>query len=494
MNYIGIDLGTTNSVGCIVRNGKFEYLKFHNSDLLPSAILYKDGKVSVGVTAKRKSVIYAEHYIASAKTYMGSDKIWKIADKTFTPTDVATEVLKTIYKEAKKFFKNDEDVEAVITTPAYFSGNQNEETRDAGIRAGFKVKQILAEPVAAALAYAFDGLKDKEKIYVVDLGGGTFDVSLLQVDGKNSYTTLMKDGDRRLGGDDFDKVIQNMMFSEIRKTAGINLDKEETSGLAHDVYTKTCQKLLTEAEKIKCNLSESDTEDVNIVNLFPLGADFYDLEMTITKDDFLREASSLVRKIENTIRHSFDDIEYTPEDVDRVILVGGSARMPFVRKFVEKFFNKPVYANKDLSKLVAMGAALLANDEDNTITLNDMIAHSLGIRVIGDRVDRLSIILKKNSHYPCENTGEYTTVHDYQESINVEVYEGECEEDINQNEPCGGFLLTGIEQARAGVPQIEVTFSFDESCILHVTAYDKKTGSQNSKNLQIKRIRAHTEG
>ncbi|MBQ7199434.1 MAG: Hsp70 family protein [Selenomonadaceae bacterium] len=472
MNSIGIDLGTTNSVACTIQHGHFEYLKFSGKDLLPSAILYTKGKMTVGAAAKRKAILNADNFISSAKTYMGDHKqTWSIDDKIFTPTDVAAEVLKEIFKSARKFFNNDDEIQAVITVPAQFSFDQIAETKKAGKIAGFNVKQVLAEPIAAAIAYSFENTKPKEKIYVVDLGGGTFDVALLESRGKNFYQTLMKDGDRTLGGDDFDKAVANLIMRELRKTIGVDLSTKEKSGLNANEYSKTLQKLYNEAEKIKCALSNSETEPVDIINFFPYQNGLYDLHMTITRDEFLAEAAPYVRKIENVIRRSFEDTNFSEEDVDRVILVGGSANMPFVRNCVKKFFDKEPYSNMDLSKLVAMGAAIMADDElSNGIEKHDIISHSFGIEVLDNRMEKM---LQQNDEYPCENTEIFYTVKDYQDSVEIRAYEGENTEDVSQNRYIGGFVLKDIERAPAG-KEIEIRFSFDESCILHVMAKDPK--------------------
>ena len=473
MNSIGIDLGTTNSVACTIRHGRFEYLNFSGKDLLPSAILFNSGKLLVGSAAKRRSKLNADHFISSAKTYMGDHShTWNIDGRIFTPTDVASEVLKEIYKTAKKFFGNDEPIVAVITTPAQFSFDQNKETKIAGENAGFVVKQILAEPVAAAMAYAFENAKPKEKIYVLDLGGGTFDVALLESTGRNGYQTLMKGGNRSLGGDNFDQSVVNLMMSEIRKSIGVDLSKLEKSGLSAGEYAKTLQKLYSEAEKVKCALSNSENEKVDLTNVMPYKNGFYDLHMSISRHAFLNEAEEYVREIENVIRRSFENTDYSAEDVDRVILVGGSANMPFVRECVQKFFHKEPYAHMDLSKLVAMGAAILSDAElGNGIDLHDIIAHSFGLEIIGNR---MSIMLKQNEEYPCQFTDTFYTVHDYQEAVDIMAYEGEDTEDVSQNRYIGGFTLDNIERAPAG-KEIVVRFEFDESCILHIMAKDPKT-------------------
>ena len=483
MNYIGIDLGTTNSVAFTIKHGSPEYIKFSGKELLPSVILSNEGKIIVGSGAKRRGKINADRFISSAKTYMGdNNKSWDIDGRKFTPTDVAAEILKEIYKTAQKFFGNNDPIEAIITTPAEFSFDQNAATKKAGEMAGFQVKQILAEPIAAALAYALDNQKNKEKIYVVDLGGGTFDVALLEYDksANASYSILFKDGDRKLGGDDFDKAVANLLMGEVRKTVGVDLASQEKSRLSFSEYAKTQQKLFTEAEKIKCALSSSESEQVDIVNLFPYQGGFYDLHMTITREAFLKEAAPLVRRVENIIRSSFEDSGYNEDDVDRVVLVGGSANMPFVRACVKKLFDKEPYANMDLSKLVAMGAAILADAEMGTgIEIHDLIAHSMGIEIIGNRMD---IMLQKGNEFPCEISKTFYTVYDYQESVDIMAYEGEATEDLAQNRYIGGFNMAGIERALSG-KEIEVRFAFDKSCILHVSAKDPVTGVYKEADL-----------
>ena len=475
MNTIGIDLGTTNSVACILRNGQFEFLKFSGKDILPSAILYDDGEIKVGEKAKRKAKLNAEHFISSAKTFMGDQQHkWKIDNREFTATDVAAEVLKEIYKSARKFFGNDEPIQAVITTPAQFSAIQNGETKIAGEKAGFIVKQILAEPIAAAMAYASENPKPHEKIYVVDLGGGTFDVALLETTEQNKYETLFKDGNRSLGGDNFDQAVVNLMINAVKKIIGADLSTVEKSKLNERQYKKTLQKIYIEAEKVKCTLSTSEVEKVDIENLFPYEDGYFDLHTSITREDFLKEAAPYVKEVENVIRRSFENTEYDVKDVDRIILVGGSANMPFVRECVKKLFDKEPYANMDLSKLVAMGAAILADDElGNGIELHDKIAHSFGIKIIGER---LAIVLKKDEEYPCYRNDFFETVKDNQKSILFKVYEGEDTEDLSNDRYIGEFWLKDIEPAPAG-KKVDVRFEFDKSCILHVTAEDPVTKS-----------------
>ena len=261
MNHIGIDLGTTNSVACTMKDGRFSFLDFRRTDLLPSVMMYQNGKVTVGEPAKRKREIFPNNYISSAKTHMGEQTadgklkpVAVIEGRSFTATDVATEVLSEIYRVARKFFGNEEPIEAVITTPAYFDSVQNRETQKAGEAAGFQIKQILAEPVAAALAYALDDCHPGEKIFVVDLGGGTFDVTLLETKGNSQFDVIWKAGDNHLGGDDFDNAILEIMYRHIRLTTGTDVSEQGSSGLSDEDYGKMLQKLRREAERCKCEL------------------------------------------------------------------------------------------------------------------------------------------------------------------------------------------------------------------------------------------------
>lgn len=481
---VGIDLGTTNSVCCTMSNGKFETIKIQRKDTLSSVILYKDGKISIGEKAKKRSVLFSKNYIKSSKTYMGEmDKIWEIEDKEFTPTDVATEILRVINESAQSHFKTTEKISAVITVPAYFTAKQREETKKAAELAGFEVKSILPEPIAAALAYGFEDRK-KQKLFVVDLGGGTFDVSVLKVDGEE-YDTMAVDGDKRLGGDDFDKILLEIFLKDLRKEFGIDLSSQDKSNLDTDVYGNVMQTLTEKAEEVKKDLSKFDMVDVEMVNLFSYNNELINLSMKITREEFEEEASDLMYKISKTIKKCLDDTEIDRDKIDKIVLVGGSTNIPAVQQLVIKELGKQPYSNKDLSKLVAMGAALKACDDNSKIQIRDIVVHSLGIEVVDDK---FSIIIPRNTKYPVEMTESYTTVADNQEKLSIKVFEGENEEDINENEFYSGFLLENIEQAPKGIPEIDVTFRFDENQILHVTAVDKKTKATKSEAIKIDRF------
>jgi len=463
---IGIDLGTTNSVVAYFDNGNIEYLRFRNQESISSVMLYKDGKITIGDVAKKKAVSNPANFIKSSKTFMGdSDKSWNIEDKNFIPTDVATEILKEIKKTLDKKFSDVSEFIAVITVPAYFTSTQIDETKKAGESAGFIIKQIITEPVSAAVAYGFED-ELNQKLFIVDIGGGTFDTAILNVSNRD-FETLAIDGDNKLGGDDFDNYILEYLLKYIRKEQGVNLASFEKSGIAQDEYIKAKQVLITKSEDIKKELSEYEEVEIEISNLLSE----YNLSTKITRID----------KIKRTIKKTLDDSAFNPTDIDKVVLVGGSSKIPIVREFVTELFGKAPYSDKPLDKLVAMGAVIVAQD-DNAVNIRDIISHSLGIELI---YEKFSPILKKNQNYPLSHTETYTTSMDFQESVDVNVFEGEDEEDVNNNDFYGGFSLNNIEQANAGVPQIEVTFEFDKNRILKITAKDIRSGSSKSENIEI---------
>ncbi|MGA1871394.1 MAG: Hsp70 family protein [bacterium] len=479
---VGIDLGTTNSACAAIVNGKFDFIKFKGGkQLLPSAILWQDGQLTVGERAKKKSVIYPDNFIKSSKIYMGDfDKTWEIEGRTFTPTDVAAEILTAIREEAEKKYDPDGKITAVITVPAYFSSNQIGETKKAAEMAGFDVKQIITEPVAAAIAYGFDDDVD-QKLFVVDIGGGTFDVSILEVKG-NKFETLAIDGDKRLGGDDFDQVLMDMCVSYIKESTGVDLSSPEECELEREEFSRARQRLILEVELKKIELSESEEVEIEIPNLFTYDDKNYNFTMPVSRQEFEEASSHLFSKIKSITQQCLEEASMEPSDIDKVILVGGTAYIPLIQSYVKDLFNKDPYADKPLENLVVMGATLIADDEHDSITVLDIISHSLGIEVVGKEYEK---ILVKNDKYPLSKAKVFTTSVDYQGAVSIAIFEGEDEALVDNNEFYGWFYLDNIEQALAGVPRIEVEFSFDKSRDLLVTAKDLNTGSEKSKTIAI---------
>jgi len=472
---IGIDLGTTNSVAAYIEHGKIEYIKFRNKESISSVLFYKDKKIIIGDKAKKKSNLFPNNYIKSSKTYIGdNNKTWQIDDKTFTPTDVAKEILIEIKSAINKQLKPTE-IEVVITVPAYFTSSQIDETKKAGEMAGFIVKRIITEPVSAAIAYGFED-SINQKIFIVDIGGGTFDTAILEVQNYD-FNTLAVGGDNKLGGDNFDNELLEIFLKKIRKEQGINLASLKKSGLEKEEYFKAYQVLLLKSEELKIELSEHDSMQITLANLL----DNYDFNLTITKKEFENITQYIMEKIENEITLTLEQSGLKASEIDKVVLVGGSSRIPIIRNYIQTIFNTTPYADKPLDKLVAMGAAIAVTD-DNSVQINDIISHSLGIKVVNDK---FSPIILKNSRYPVLCKEIYSTASDYQEQVNIEVFEGEDEENIHNNSYYGGFILDDIEYAKRGIPQIEVTFEFDLNRILHITAKDINTNSANKKSINI---------
>lgn len=472
---IGIDLGTTNSVAAYMENGKVKYIKFRNKENISSVLFYQNNKIVIGDKAKKKANLYPNNFIKSSKTYMGNiNKKWNIDGKVFTPTDVAKEILLEIKSAIDKELKPTE-IEVVITVPAYFTSSQIDETKKAGEEAGFIVKRIITEPVSAAIAYGFEDSVN-QKIFIVDIGGGTFDTAILEVRNYD-FNTLAIGGDNKLGGDDFDKEILEIFLKKIRKEKGMNLSSFDKSGLTQEEYSKAYQTLVAKAEDVKMELSEQNSTQITLANIL----DSYTLEVTITREEFENATQYIMDKIANEIQLTLDQCEVNANEIDKVVLVGGSSRIPVIRNYIKKIFNVTPYADKPLDKLVAMGAAIVVAD-DNSVQINDIISHSLGIELINDK---FSPIIPKNSKYPIQLKEIYTTVRDYQETVNIKVFEGEDENNVHNNAYYGGFVLSDLEYAKEGVPQIEVTFEFDINRILHITAQDLNTGSSNKKIIEI---------
>ncbi len=472
---IGIDLGTTNSVACYLKNGKFQYIKFKGKELLQSCILYSDKKFTVGEHAKKKAVNYPDNFIKSSKTFMGdSSKNWNIDDKTLTPTDVASEILREIKKECDSVFGDGKNIQAIITVPAYFNSTQRDETKTAGERAGFFVKQILTEPVSAAIAYAFEDDLN-QKLFIFDLGGGTFDVSILEVK-ENQFDTIAIDGDNKLGGDDFDNVIlEDFFYNKIAEDTGILIGEEKTTKFSKEEYSRVMQRLVQLSERCKVELSESMESNADFPNLFNYDGKTYNFSIKITREEFEKKARKLFVRVENITKRVFNDKKIDKNTIDKIVLVGGSAYIPKIREFVKNFFGKEPYSDKDLSKLVAMGATIIADDDTKGIMkVTDIISHSLGIEVIGGKFTK---ILNKDENYPIKKEKNFTTTVDFQKKVKINIFEGEDETDVENNHFYGTFKLDNIENSKAGVPIIEVSFEFDSSAILTVTATDLKTGA-----------------
>lgn len=486
---VGIDLGTTNTLVMTEQKGKLKNIKFGGSNNLPSVIYYDvDGEIIVGDKAKQRGILFPARMIKSAKTYMGDfNHYWKIDGKNINSTMAAEQVLREARSKVLKKLKleDDEIVEAVITVPAYFTSNQKDETKKAAKAAGIEVLKIITEPVAAAIAYGLE-LDAKEKLFIFDLGGGTFDIAVLEADPENDeYKTIALDGDKRLGGDNFDIALRDIFIEKIKEDTGIDFSSYEKSNMKdEDKYKIVKAKLLNLAEQTKINLSETEELDIMEEYLLNINGEDYHFEMTITREEFNETCIDLIDRIENIIYRCLREKNISVDDIDKVVMVGGSSNLSFVSELLRDIFNQEPYANLDAGNLVVNGAAIIASRYDglgnNSIKVEEHISHSLGIEIFDGIKAGYAPILRRGSSYSVSGTEEFTTVYDYQESVQINVYEGEDENNLENNEFYGGFELEGIEKAKKGVPQIAVTFSFDNDGILVVIAEDKKTGARKA--------------
>lgn len=499
---VGIDLGTTNTLACCRVKGKLKLIKFKGGTMLPSVLYVEempDGSIKeiVGKAAKIKGLEDPDHCIRSSKTYIGltgsNKKIWECHGKKYTPTDVAARILREVHDKVRSTYDlDDEDVvQAVITIPAYFTSTQSDETKRAGEMAGMEVVRIITEPVAAAVSSAEDV---EGKIFVVDLGGGTFDVSVLDIGEK--YQTLEIGGERRLGGDDFDDRVVQYLLKFIEGDLNMNLSSLEASGLDYDNYYMMMSKIRSGAIELKEALSEDDEYELIIPDLFEYGPDKkkynFSFEMERAEfDDICKDLyERIIKVIDDTVKKSK---KFKKEELKKVFLVGGSCYIPKIQEEVEKYFGFESDSEQDRATQVAMGAGKIADawngfvaDKNHVdpfdVKLEDIISHSMGVKIIGKNGENeYSEILSEGTTYPCVHKGEYKTACDNQESVVIEVYEktdSDASDFIERNEDAydfyGSFVLSGIKPAPAGATPIDVTFDYDQSRTLHVTAEDKK--------------------
>lgn len=508
--YLGIDLGTTNTLACFFKNGKMRLAKFSGSGKLLPSVLFVDekGKIYVGSRAETRMTIDPQNGIRSSKTEMGNtQKTWTCHGKTFTPTQVAAEILKTVRQSVLKSMKAEENtpLRAVITVPAYFNANQRDETKKAGQAAGIEVLQIITEPMAAAIA-AGKELDLNKKILVADLGGGTFDVSVLEADTQHHlYKALDIDGDRHLGGDDFDQLLTQHIIQLVEEDCGVDLTSAAASGLELQAYYSVVNSLRRAAEAAKKELSEADETEIEIPALFAVGNQVYNFSHTLTREEFNRICQPLYKKIFDRVQQFISHSQrFQPADLGRIILAGGSCYIPYIQQRMASIFQQPVDTQMDLTTMVAQGACLVAeslrggmemasgaaaeSELAEPIKIQDIIAHSLGVQSENKRGQLvLSKILAKGDPYPCENTEYYTTTRDFQTVIPVEIYEAGADAEekaaIENHDFYGSFELTDIPPERAGGASIAVKFSYDISGCLTVTATDLHGGQ--SKQLVI---------
>ena len=490
---IGIDLGTTNSVVAVM-DGK-DAKVIPNPEgyrLTPSIVAFTDSETLVGELAKRQAVMNPARTVASIKRFMGrkrgevgaeettvpyklvggpDDYVGvEIDGKRYTPAEISAKTLRKL-KEAAEAYLGHKVNKAVITVPAYFNDAQRQATKDAGQIAGLEVARIVNEPTAAALAYGLDK-EVNQKIVVFDLGGGTFDVSILQV-ADGVFEVISTNGDTHLGGDDFDYVLINFIADDFQKQYGIDLRKEPMS----------LQRLQEAAEKAKRELSSSEATDVNLPFIAQDASGPKHLQVHITKAQFEKMVDPLIERTKGPVMQALRDAKLSPSDIDEVVLVGGSTRIPKVQETVEKIFNKKPHKGVNPDEVVAVGAAIqggvLAGDVKDVLLL-DVTPLSLGIETLGGVMTKL---VEKNTTIPTEKKQVFSTADDNQTAVTIKVYQGE-REIASANRLLGQFNLEEIPPAPRGLPQIEVTFDIDANGILNVRAKDLGTGKEQKIRIE----------
>ena len=491
---IGIDLGTTNSCVAVIEGGKPNVITNKEGNrTTPSIVAFsKDNETLIGMPAKRQAVTNPKNTIFSAKRFIGrlfnevssesenlpfeisegknKEVVINANGKDYVPAQISAMILQNIKQTAEEYLGAKVE-DAVITVPAYFNDSQRQATKDAGTIAGLNVKRIINEPTAAALAYGLDK-KNDQKIAVYDLGGGTFDISILEI-GDGVFEVKSTNGDTMLGGDDFDTAIVNWLASEFKKTDGVDLKKDAMA----------LQRLKEAAEKAKCELSSSMQTEINLPFVTADSSGPKHLNMTLSRASFEKLVSDLVDKTIDPCRQALDDAGMNASDVDEIILVGGSTRMPLVQKVVKEFFGKDINKSVNPDEVVALGAAIqggvLGGDVDDILLL-DVTPLTLAIETLGNISTQM---IPANTTIPSKKSEVFSTASDNQTTVPVHIVQGE-RKFAKDNKSLGQFHLDGIPPAPRGTPQIEVTFDIDTNGILNVSAKDKATGKEQSIRIE----------
>ena len=466
---IGIDLGTTNSAVAVMEGGSPVIVaNIEGNRTTPSVVAFtKDGERLVGETAKRQAITNPDRTISSIKREMGTDHKISIDGKDYTPQDISAMILQKLKADTESYL-GEKVTEAVITVPAYFTDAQRQATKDAGLIAGLDVKRIINEPTAAALAYGMDKEEGQHKIMVYDLGGGTFDVSILEL-GDGVFEVLSTRGNNKLGGDDFDQVLIDYIAEEFKKENGVDLRNDKMS----------LQRVKEAAEKAKKELSSALSTNINLPFVTANASGPLHLDMDITRAKFNELTDFLVEKTVGPVNDALKDAGLKASEIEKVLLVGGSTRIPAVQERVKKLVGKELQKDINPDECVALGAAIqggVLSGEVKDLLLLDVTPLSLGLETMGGVTTRL---IERNTTIPTKKSQIFTTAADNQTSVDIHVLQGEREM-ARDNTTLGRFQLDGIAPARRGVPQIEVTFDIDANGIVSVSAKDLGTGKEQS--------------